>query len=167
MKKDEGSITIDDKLTKIKDVIPFGRRLRMYNNDILVAIWVGPDGKDSDEYIVQFDQSDLLLPSSDYYKLGFAHPVMQTYYNMVVEVAAVLGADPARAREEMRRMVDFETALAEVKRRENGGHGTNQDVPFLQIMIPPQMRRNFSEIYKKMPLEELQVGGGFKVYNLW
>jgi hypothetical protein len=28
-------------------------RLREYNNDILVALWVGPDGKDSDDYIVQ------------------------------------------------------------------------------------------------------------------
>ncbi len=142
----------------------------MYNNDILVAVWVGPDGKDSDAFIVkviiylliylfwtpqltllhiilklckkkitfQFDQSDLLLPSSDYYKLGFAHPVMQTYYNMVVDVATVLGADPARAKREVRKLVDFETELAE-------------------IMIPPVMRRNFSEIYKKMPLEELQV----------
>ena len=28
-------------------------KLRQYNNDILVAVWVGPDGKDSDDYIVQ------------------------------------------------------------------------------------------------------------------
>lgn len=28
-------------------------KLREYNNDILIALWVGPDGKDSDDYIVQ------------------------------------------------------------------------------------------------------------------
>ena len=28
-------------------------KLRQYNNDILVFVWVGPDGKDSDDYIVQ------------------------------------------------------------------------------------------------------------------
>ena len=28
-------------------------RLRTFNNDILVAIWVGPDGKDSDDFILQ------------------------------------------------------------------------------------------------------------------
>ena len=28
-------------------------RLRQYNNDILVALWVGPDIQDSDEHIVQ------------------------------------------------------------------------------------------------------------------
>lgn len=27
--------------------------LRQFNNDILISIWVGPDGKDSDDYIVQ------------------------------------------------------------------------------------------------------------------
>ena len=28
-------------------------KLRLYNNDILVSLWVGPDGKNSDQYIVQ------------------------------------------------------------------------------------------------------------------
>ena len=27
--------------------------MRQFNNDILVGVWVGPDGKDSDDYIVQ------------------------------------------------------------------------------------------------------------------
>jgi hypothetical protein len=30
----------------------------------------------------QFDQSDLLLPSAEYYVLGLGHPIMQTYYNL-------------------------------------------------------------------------------------
>ena len=51
--------------------------LRKFNNDILVSVWVGPDGKNSDDFIVQFDQSDLLLPSIDYYKLGAAHPIIK------------------------------------------------------------------------------------------
>ena len=28
-------------------------KLRQFNNDILIAIWVGPDGKDSEKNIVQ------------------------------------------------------------------------------------------------------------------
>ncbi len=64
---------------------------------------------------IQFDQSDLLLPSSDYYKLGFGHPIMQTYYHMVVDVAVLLGAEPDRARDEMRKLIDFETELAGVR----------------------------------------------------
>ncbi len=37
------------------DWVNMARRLRLFNNDILVAIWVGPDGKDSDDYIVQVE----------------------------------------------------------------------------------------------------------------
>ncbi len=33
---------------------------------------------------LQFDQSDLLLPSAEYYLLGLGHPIMQTYYNLLV-----------------------------------------------------------------------------------
>ena len=55
--------------------------LRKFNNDILVSVWVGPDGKNSDDFIVQFDQSDLLLPSIDYYKLGDNHPIIKVLVN--------------------------------------------------------------------------------------
>lgn len=34
-------------------------QLRLYNNDVLIAEWVGPDIKNSDEYVVQFDQTSL------------------------------------------------------------------------------------------------------------
>lgn len=44
-------------------------RLRLYNNDILISEWVGPDIKNSDEFIIQFDQTSLgechFLPCSD------------------------------------------------------------------------------------------------------
>lgn len=34
-------------------------KLRLYNNDILISEWVGPDIKNSDEYVIQFDQTSL------------------------------------------------------------------------------------------------------------
>lgn len=42
-------------------------RLRVYNNDILIMEWVGPDIKNSDENIIQFDQTSLGLPTRDYF----------------------------------------------------------------------------------------------------
>ena len=36
-------------------------KLRLYNNDILVSLWVGPDGKNSDQYIVQAGHRQSLL----------------------------------------------------------------------------------------------------------
>lgn len=34
-------------------------KLRLFNNDILISEWVGPDIKNSDEYVIQFDQTSL------------------------------------------------------------------------------------------------------------
>ena len=40
-------------LCKRGDSLQVVGKLRLYNNDILVSLWVGPDGKNSDQYIVQ------------------------------------------------------------------------------------------------------------------
>lgn len=34
-------------------------KLRLFNNDILISEWVGPDIKKSDEFVIQFDQTSL------------------------------------------------------------------------------------------------------------
>ena len=34
-------------------------RLRLYNNDVLISMWVGPDGKQSTSHIVQARHNDL------------------------------------------------------------------------------------------------------------
>ncbi|TRY79276.1 hypothetical protein TCAL_06071 [Tigriopus californicus] len=112
-------------------------KLRQYNNDILVAIWVGPDGQDSDDYIVQFDQSELFLGSAEYYTLGFSHPFIESYYNVLQKIAVALGAEPEVAKTDMHDLINFEASLA-------------------KIMSPPSERRNFSEIYKKVTLDTLQ-----------
>jgi hypothetical protein len=62
----------------------------------------------------QFDQSDLLLPSAEYYLLGLGHPIMQTYYNLLVNVATLLGAERNRAKREMKELIEFEIELAAV-----------------------------------------------------
>lgn len=45
------------------DWLALTAELRLYNNDILIAEWVGPDVKDSDQYVVQLDQTGLGLPT--------------------------------------------------------------------------------------------------------
>nr|CAI5864058.1 unnamed protein product [Callosobruchus analis] len=42
-------------------------KLRLLNNDILIAQWVGPDMKNSKEYIVHIDQTMLGLPAREYF----------------------------------------------------------------------------------------------------
>jgi len=111
-------------------------RLRLFNNDILLSLWVGPDGKNSDQYIVQFDQSDLVLPSSEYYHQGIDHAIMKAYKEILTNVAVLLGAERATAEKDMHDVIAFEIDLA-------------------KIMTPPHERRNFSQIYEKLPLSRL------------
>lgn len=42
-------------------------KLRVYNNDILISEWVGPDIKNSDEFVIQFDQTSLGNKKIDLY----------------------------------------------------------------------------------------------------
>lgn len=44
-------------------------KLRLYNNDILLSEWVGPDIKNSDEFVIQFDQTSLGNTGYKKYKL--------------------------------------------------------------------------------------------------
>lgn len=76
------------------------------------------------------------MPSAEYYDLGFNHPIIQSYYNVLLNVATLLGADPLRSKREMKDLIEFEMNLA-------------------SIMIPPHERRNYSEIYKKVDLGTL------------
>ena len=107
--------------------------MRLYNNDILVSLWVGPDGKNSDQYIIQFDQSDLVLPSSEYYHQGIDHPIMKAYQvinnkilddtkislfllfkNILTNIAVLLGAKREEAERDMHDVIAFEIELSMV-----------------------------------------------------
>lgn len=47
-------------------------KLRLYNNDILISEWVGPDIKNSDEYVIQVSKSFCFIYS-------VALPLQQLY----------------------------------------------------------------------------------------
>ena len=96
-------------------------RLRLYNNDILVSLWVGPDGKNSDQYIVQFDQSDLVLPSPEYYHQGIDHPIMRAYQEILTNIAVLLGAGRDQAETDMHAVIAFEIKLSTVSGNSNQG----------------------------------------------
>lgn len=48
-------------------------KLRLYNNDILISEWVGPDIKNSDEFVIQFDQTSLGKMIVYYFTLSCRH----------------------------------------------------------------------------------------------
>lgn len=112
-------------------------QLRLYNNDILISEWVGPDIKNSDEYIIQFDQTTLGLPSRDYYLQPSSSPYLEAYKNHLIKIATLLGAPLDDAIHQAEELIKFEIRLA-------------------RITSAPEQRQNVSELYQKMSISELR-----------
>uniref|UniRef100_A0AAG5CX34 Neprilysin, neutral endopeptidase 1 n=1 Tax=Anopheles atroparvus TaxID=41427 RepID=A0AAG5CX34_ANOAO len=110
--------------------------IRRYNNDVLIVEWVGPDIKNSDENIVQFDQTTLGLPTREYYLQPANRKYLDAYREFMVEVIELLGVPPDTARRATDEMIEFEVQLANI---------TN----------PPEERNNVSTLYRKLILENL------------
>ena len=97
-----------------------------------------------------------MLPSVEYYKLPKEHPILKAYYTLLVDLAMSLGADKATAKVEMMDMLQFETDLSKVGSKRKGPERSLK-LEYFQIMVPPMERRNFSQIYIKVQLQELQA----------
>lgn len=61
----------------------------------------------------QLDQAALGL-SREYLSKGFDEKIVQAYYKYMVDIAVILGADPDRARRELKESLEFEIKLANV-----------------------------------------------------
>jgi len=86
--------------------------LRRYNNDILIVQWVGADIKNSEENIVQFDQTGLGLPTREYFLQPSNAKYLQAYQRYMAEVMHKMGASKADAQRVASELVAFETQLA-------------------------------------------------------
>ena len=60
------------------------------------------------------DQTQLGMPSRDYFLKGRNEPRITAYQTFAIRVAEALGANPTTARDEMTDMVDFEIKIANV-----------------------------------------------------
>ncbi|XP_078010791.1 endothelin-converting enzyme 2 isoform X7 [Phascolarctos cinereus] len=107
------------------------------------------------DLIDKVDQSGLFLPSRDYYlnrtanekdaSLGgegettpWKMQVLEAYLNYMVELGTLLGGHPDSTREQMQRVIELETELA-------------------NITVPQDQRRDEEKIYNKMSIAELQA----------
>lgn len=63
--------------------------------------------------LVQLDQASLGL-SREYLNRGPTDKLVQAYYDYMVDIATLLGADKARAEVELKESLHFEIALANV-----------------------------------------------------
>lgn len=114
-------------------------RLRLYNNDIFISMWVGPDGRNSDSHVIQLDQGDLVLPSKEYYLEHDRNStaVMEAYTELMRATAMTLGGQADVVDHDVTELIQFETQLA-------------------KILIPNEERRNITSMYHKLRVFELE-----------
>lgn len=111
-------------------------KLRLYNNDIFIVQWVGPDIKNSDENVIQFDQTSLGLPTRDYFLQHANSQYLEAYREYMTTIIHLLGSTLENAKKTANEIIEFETELAE-------------------ITSTPEERANVSLLYKKMTVETL------------
>ncbi|CAH0579415.1 unnamed protein product [Chrysodeixis includens] len=112
-------------------------KLRIYNNDILISEWVGPDIKNSDEFVIQFDQTSLGLPTRDYFLQDTNKVYLDAYKSYLTKIAILLGGETDHVKYSADKLIEFEIKLA-------------------KITSAPEDRRNVSELYRRMSLKKLE-----------
>ncbi len=63
----------------------------------------------------KLDQTQLGMPSRDYYLKGNNEPRITAYRNFAIQIAELLDANPTTAKNEMTDMVEFEIKIANVR----------------------------------------------------
>ncbi|XP_068156294.1 neprilysin-4 isoform X2 [Drosophila tropicalis] len=112
--------------------------LRRYNNDILIVQWVGADIKNSEENIIQFDQTGLGLPTREYFLQQSNAKYLLAYQRYMSEVMQKMGASKSDAQQVATEVISFEKRLA-------------------AITAPAEQRLNVTKLYKRMTLQELEM----------
>lgn len=111
-------------------------KLRLYNNDVFIMQWVGPDIKNSDENIIQFDQNSLGLPTRDYFIKSANSLYLDAYREFAKQVIRLCGASENESAQAAADIVKFEIELA-------------------KIMASPQDRVNVTQLYRRMTVGTL------------
>lgn len=85
-----------------------------FNQPIIVEQYVGPDDRNSSHNIIQFDQTSFGLPSREYFLKEEPNREKDAYLELMVDIAELMGAKRDYALEEMSKVLEFETELANV-----------------------------------------------------
>ncbi|CAH0550620.1 unnamed protein product [Brassicogethes aeneus] len=120
------------------DIIWVLAQLRLLNNDVLISEWVGPDMKNSNEYIIHLDQTSLGLPSREYYVDITNRKYLVAYRIFIRDVSLILADKKPVLQQDINDIVDFEVNLA-------------------LIMSSSEEKRNVSDIYLRTDLQTLPL----------
>ncbi|XP_037075869.1 neprilysin-2-like [Pollicipes pollicipes] len=113
----------------------YQNRKRGYSDSHMFSFSVSADVKNYSRRHISLGDTSLGL-GRKYLIKGFNDSDVQAYYNFMVEMALLMGAEPERAKQEMESALRFEMMLA-------------------NISLPAEERRNASKLYNKMTLDQL------------
>jgi len=105
-----------------------------YSSDRMISIGVGTDSADSSLRRLEVDQPSLGL-SREYLIKGFEDKDVQAYYQYMIDMAVLLGAEQQEAEAEMKKSLELELKLAEMS-------------------LPREERRNKTALYNPMTITE-------------
>ncbi|EDW13650.2 neprilysin-2 isoform X3 [Drosophila mojavensis] len=125
----------DDTWTWQEQVKKF--RKAGFSMDYIIDFSIGVDLQNSTKRIMDLDQSALAL-SREYLVKGMNETLVQAYYDYMVDIAVLFGADKAQAKEQLLQSLEFEMALA-------------------NISLPNEKRRNSSELFNPRTTQQLQA----------
>ena len=97
------------------------------------------DSFNSSKLILLFREFDAPWPTNlkNYLKNGFDSPIVQVYYQILVKIAVLFGADKQRAEKEMKAALQLEIKLA-------------------NLTMTEEQKKNASAVNNVMPLSEVQ-----------
>ncbi|KAI4898593.1 hypothetical protein NFI96_033249 [Prochilodus magdalenae] len=128
MRWDEDKFNLLETLAQIRT---------QHSKSVLVRLYVSPDDKNSQRYIIKLDQASLVLSREDYVtNTTEAQANREALLRLMVDVPVMLGASEEVAEQQMKAVLDFEMKLA-------------------QIVIPFENRTSES-MYNKYSLSKLQ-----------
>merc|ERR1712088_867660 len=93
----------------------YKNRKHGYSTDYLIDFSIVTDSKNSSWRVIDIDQASLGM-SREYLINGFEDDDVRSYYNYMVSVAELLGADKKVAEEELKESLLFEIELAHASR---------------------------------------------------
>lgn len=119
-------------------------KVLLSNKAVFINIYAGADKKNPSINILYVDQGGVGMPSIEYLKKGFDDKFVQAYYNYIIDVAKLLGANVSTVAADAEKIVQFEIQLA-------------------NISTPREERRNATRMYNPMTIGNLTQQ--FTVFN--
>jgi len=129
----EGAAWDEEKFSWIDTIYKF--RQNGFSTDLLVDFSISTDSKNSSWQVISIDQASL-GQAQVYLVKGMADRTVRSYYNYMVNVAVLLGAERSEAEKEMMEALEFEMELA-------------------RASMPREMRRNATRLYNPMMIRDL------------